>query len=392
MLFNGFKDIKQNEFIGFYLATYAGYVKEKDFRKLSSSGGFATWILSRLLEERLIDAVIHVKPLGENGLLFEYGISRSLEEIVKGAKSRYYPVEFSEVLDEVRKSRKRYAFVGIPCFVKAMRLLCAIDKEIADRVAFFVGLFCGHLKSTRFSEMLAWQKGVKPEKLHAIDFRWKYPSGPASEYAISISGEKNGEMITITEKASNFYGYNWGLGFFKYKACDYCDDIVSETADISVGDAWLPKYVNDSAGTNAIIVRSPIIQKIVNQGIEKGAIRLDVIGPEEIIKSQEGGFRHRRDLLAFRIALQQDQRTWFPEKRVKPSLNYLHEGYEKIAVLRTQLAEKSHLAFKEALEADDFDVFKQLMQPLLDKYNSLYKKSFAFRAFSKIGSLFRSSE
>lgn len=139
-----------------------------------------------------------------------------------------------------------------------------------------------------------------------------------------------------------------------------------------------------------IIVRSPIIQKIVNQGIEKGALRLDVLGPEEIIKSQEGGFRHRRDLLAFRIALLQNQRTWFPEKRVNPSLNYLDERYNKIAVLRTQLAEKSHLAFKEAQEADDFDVFKQLMQPLLDKYNSLYKKSFASRAFSMIGRPFRS--
>ncbi|MGC9322644.1 MAG: Coenzyme F420 hydrogenase/dehydrogenase, beta subunit C-terminal domain, partial [Kosmotogaceae bacterium] len=68
----------------------------------------------------------------------------------------------------------------------------------------------------------------------------------------------------MTKKASDFYGYNWGYGFFKYKACDYCDDVVSETADVSVGDAWLPEYVNDSGGTNVVIVRNPVIKKIID--------------------------------------------------------------------------------------------------------------------------------
>jgi coenzyme F420-reducing hydrogenase beta subunit len=390
MLFSGFEDMKRNEFIGYYLETYAGYVREDDFRKYGSSGGFVTWILSRLLEERLIDAVIHVKPSGRKGILFEYRISSNLEEVRKGAKSRYYPVEFSKILDEVRKSRKKYAFVGIPCFVKAMRLLCASDNEIGDRVSSFVGLVCGHLKSKSFSEMLAWQKGVKPEDLRTIDFRWKYPSGLASEYGIRISGEKNGEMVTLTEKASDFYGYNWGYGFFKYKACDYCDDVVSETADVSVGDAWLPEYVNDSGGTNVVIVRSPLIQKIIDQGIKEKALKLDVLDPEEIVKSQEGGFRHRRDLLAYRIALLEDQKTWFPQKRVEPSLDNLDERYRKIAVLRIKLAEKSHLAFKEALQADDFEVFRALMQPIVEEYGSLYKRSFLSKALSRIKRLFAS--
>jgi len=390
MLFSGFDNIRRNEFIGYYLETYVGYVREDDFRKYGSSGGFVTWILSRLLEAGLIDAVIHVKPSGKKDILFEYGISSNLEELRKGAKSRYYPVEFSEVLDKVRKSKKKYAFVGVPCFVKAMRLLCLNDKEIADRVTLTVGLVCGHLKSSRFSEMLAWQKGVKPEDLRGIDFRWKYPSGPASEYGIEISGEKNGEMVTITEKASDFYGYNWGYGFFKYKACDYCDDVVSETADVSVGDAWLPQYVSDSSGTNVVIVRNPVIKKIVDLGIKERTLKLDVLDPEEIIKSQEGGFRHRRDLLGYRIALLKDHGIWFPQKRLEPSLDNLDVRYRKITLLRTQLAEKSHLAFEEALKADDFEVFRVLMQPLVEKYGSLYKTSFLSKALTRIKRLFAS--
>jgi len=383
MLFSGFKDIKKNEFIGFFLETYAGHVIEDDFRKYGSSGGFVTWILSRLLEERLIDAVIHVKPSGKKGILFEYGISSNLEELRKGAKSRYYPVEFSKILDDVRKSRKKYAFVGVPCFVKAMRLLCINDKEIADRVTLTVGLVCGHLKSTRFSEMLAWQKGIKPEDLRSIDFRLKYPSGPASEYGIGISGQKNGEMTTLTEKASDFYGYNWGYGFFKYKACDYCDDVVSETADVSVGDAWLPQYVSDSSGTNVIIVRSPVIKKIIDQGIKEKALKLDVLDPEEIVKSQGGGFRHRRELLAYRLALLEMEGKWYPPKRVEANPNGISKRYKKITVLRMQLREKSHIAFEKALRADDFEVFKTEMKPLLHEYDRLYRKSLASRVLSK---------
>lgn len=383
-LFGEVEDIKRNELIGYYLGAYAGYVAEDDYRKRGSSGGFGTWILSRLLSEHLVDAVIHVKPSGKNDILFEYGISNNLEDLKEGAKSQYYPIEFSRVLQEVRKSQKKYAFIGIPCFVKAMRLLCENDKEIADRILMFVGLVCGHLKSKRFADMLAWQKGIKPDELRGVDFRQKFSSGPASDYGIKIVGEKNGKMITLAERAGNYYGYNWGYGFFKYKACDFCDDVVSETADVSIGDAWLSEYLGDSNGTNVIIIRNPVIQKIVDSGIKDKALKLDVITPEKIIESQEGGFRHRRELLAYRLALVESQDKWHPIKRIEPTSDAIDERYKKITVLRMQLAEKSHTAFEKALKANDFGVFKTEMKPLLLEYDRLYRKSFASRVLSKV--------
>ncbi|MGC9322643.1 MAG: hypothetical protein ACP5FY_10435 [Kosmotogaceae bacterium] len=119
-------------------------------------------------------------------------------------------------------------------------------------------------------------------------------------------------------------------------------------------------------------------------------MELDVIDPEEIVKSQEGGFRHRRELLAYRIALLEDKGIWFPKKRVKPSLSNLDERYRKIAVLRIKLAEKSHSAFKEALQADDVEVFRALMQPLVEKYSFLYKRSILSKTLSRIKWLFAS--
>ena len=52
----------------------------------------------------LVDAVAHVaETAGDGGgRLFGYRISRSVEEVRAGAKSRYYPIELSAALEEIR--------------------------------------------------------------------------------------------------------------------------------------------------------------------------------------------------------------------------------------------------------------------------------------------------
>jgi coenzyme F420-reducing hydrogenase beta subunit len=109
------------EVIGYYQSLYAGHVTDENVRIKVTSGGIISWTLSQLLERGLIDAVIHVKKVKKPGTLFEYGISRTPDEVLAGAKSRYYPVEISKMMDFVRNNDGRYAFVGLPCFVKAVR-------------------------------------------------------------------------------------------------------------------------------------------------------------------------------------------------------------------------------------------------------------------------------
>ena len=162
--------------IGYHLATYAGYVSEGDFRDRGSSGGIGTWIVTQLLKEGWVDYVIHVqprKPSDNDSRLFHYQISTTIEQVKNGAKSRYYPIEMSEVMREVRERPGRYAIVGIPCFLKAVRLLMSQDSVLAERIKFCVGLVCGHLKSKRFAEMFAWQCGIEPGNILEFDFRKK---------------------------------------------------------------------------------------------------------------------------------------------------------------------------------------------------------------------------
>ncbi|MBD2594944.1 Coenzyme F420 hydrogenase/dehydrogenase, beta subunit C-terminal domain [Nostoc spongiaeforme FACHB-130] len=369
------QNCEHHNLIGYHLATYAGFVAESDFRERGSSGGMGTWIITRLLSENLVDGVIHVQqrlPSATDPRLFQYQLSTTQEEIRNGAKSRYYPIEISGVIQLIRDRPGRYAIVGIPCFIKAIRLLMMQDAVIAERIKFCVGLICGHLKSIRFAEMFAWQCGIEPGQLLGFDFRKKLSDRVASQYAIKAVGWQDGQVIERISPVRDLYGWDWGQGFFKYKACDYCDDVVAETADIVVGDAWLPQYVGDSQGTNVVVVRNSTLRNLIEQGITTGKLKLDHIDADEVARSQSSGFSHRREGLAYRLYLSDQKGEWRPPKRVKPQKSHLDKKLQKRQHLRMQLAEQSHIAFKQAIDAGKFSVFIRYMTPLVLQYQLTY--------------------
>jgi coenzyme F420-reducing hydrogenase beta subunit len=380
-------DGKYHQQIGYYLDTYAGYVVEDDYRDRGSSGGMGTWIVTNLLSQGLVDGVIHIhqrQPSPTDPRLFHYQLSTTIEQVRNGAKSRYYPVEMSEVMQLIRQQPGRYAIVGIPCFIKAVRLLMRQDQILAERIAFCVGLICGHLKSIRFAQMFAWQCGIEPDNLLAIDFRKKLPGANANRYGVEVTGMQGSEIVTRISPVHDLYGTDWGLGFFKYKACDYCDDVVAETADIAVGDAWLPQYLKDSQGTNVVIVRHPVIRQMIESAMTAGKLQMDRISADEVAKSQKSGFQHRREGLAYRLYLTQQSGEWYPQKRVEPSVSHLNKNLQARQMMRIALAAQSHIAFRNAVDIGQFFVFKQQLNPLVKKYKQLYQGSLGQRIARRI--------
>lgn len=364
-----------NDHLGRFISIYAGSVDTGGYRERGSSGGFTSWILTQLLEGNHVDAVIHVKPrLPTEGdkRLFKYGVSTSLQELHQGAKSHYYPVEMSEVLTHVRSTPGRYAIVGVPCFIKAIRLLSREEPLFRDRIIFTVGLFCGHLKSTGFAEMLAWQVGVHPDSLVEMDFRTKIEGRPSSSYAITATGKADGVIHRKTELTANLVGTDWGKGFFKYKACDFCDDLSAETADVSVGDAWLPKYVDDSRGTNVVIIRNASIAEIVKEGIARGTLRFEPLSTEDAVASQSANVRHRREDLPYRLHLEDLKKQWRPRKRLSASSQPLNLQRKIIQKLRIRYREQIPGHWNSAVKNNDFSVFLKLIQPLEKEYQVLY--------------------
>ncbi|MBC8924073.1 Coenzyme F420 hydrogenase/dehydrogenase, beta subunit C-terminal domain, partial [Escherichia coli] len=74
-------------------------------------------------------------------------------------------------INKINQSDKKYLFIGIPCFVKSIRL--AQKEGMVQNIKFVISLLCGHMKSKDFATSLAWQIGVKPDDLGSVDFRVK---------------------------------------------------------------------------------------------------------------------------------------------------------------------------------------------------------------------------
>ena len=360
--------------IGYHTSLYVGHVNEGSYRENASSGGMGTWIFKELFEKDLIDGVIHVKENTdkENPIMFRYDISRSIDEIQAGSKTKYYPVEFSRVLKIVKETPGRYAIIGIPSFIMAIRLLAEKDDIIKESIKFTVGLICGHQKSSKFAEVMAWQVGIKPGDLKYIDFRKKLLDRPASSYGVEMRGFVEGKEVTIIKPTNELLGQDWGQGYFKTRASDYTDDVMNETADITLGDAWLPEYTQDSEGNNVVVVRNPIIDDLIKEGIKSGNLNLDIVDKETIFRSQEAHYRHTHDELAYRLHKKDKRNEWRPNKRVEASGN-IPLLRKKAQDMREEIYTQSHLVYKKAVELDDLDYFKSEMEKLSKKYNQLYR-------------------
>jgi len=152
-------------------------------------------------------------------------------------------------------------------------------------------------------------------------------------------------------------------------ACEYCDDVLGETADICLGDAWLDRYARDYRGTNIIIVRNNNILKLINK--YSNDLYLDDLTTDEVYLTQAGGFRHRRNGLKYRLYLKKINELWYPIKRVNLS-NDLPEKRKKIYEKRLETIEKSYEFFVSALRKNDFNIFKDNINILIDEYNKLY--------------------
>lgn len=367
-LFTG-PDVAQGEVTGRYRKIVAGHVAAGDFRDRGTSGGMTSWMLFELLSRGHVDGVIHVaSTYGElPGPLSRYTISRTIDELLSGRKSRYHVQTLAEVMAEVREQPGRYAIVGVPCFIKAVRLLSDADDVLRERLTFTVALVCGHYKSTLYSEYLAWSAGIVPSDVHDIDYRHKEPGRAPNRYSVRISPREGEDVVSGVEKIPMA---DWGLGIFKLGACDYCDDIVGETADVSFGDAWLPPFMGDWRGANMAIARSELAGRLIQEGEDRGDLDVIPWTADDVAAAQAGAVRHRRPGLAVRLRNRERTGLWAPRKRVAPAPpDEMDSAFSQRMLNREAISAASTGAYLEARRRGDLEYFRRTMRPLIQRYD-----------------------
>ncbi len=318
--FEAIASIQHTPETGFFLACYAGAVSDDIVRGKSASGGLASWVLGELLSLGFVDEVICVEPNEDPEKLFRFVCFENPEDLERARGSAYYPVEFSEMMRYIKKTNKRFAIIGLPCLVKAIRLAARVDKSLERKIPFLLGIVCGQMKSRKYTQYIASLAGVE-ESLEKVYFRGKRNDAPASDFNFlcrGISGKEG--KISWTEGVSRIWGDRW----FTLESCSYCDDIFAETADAVFMDAWLPEYVNDSRGTSLAVIRNPEILKILERN---SGSKLDIrrLPAEKIIQSQQGVIQNKRRVLSYRLSSSPKTIGERPlTKRVPPDVSALN--------------------------------------------------------------------
>jgi coenzyme F420 hydrogenase subunit beta len=349
-LYGSIEGIKYLSETGYYLGSYVGYSHK--FRNKGASGGITTWILTKLINKNVVDYIICVTPQENSSKLFDFEIFNDEDSIIKSSGSAYYPVEMSQVIQKVLDTPGRYAITGLPCFLKALRLAAQKNKILRERIRVTVGLTCGQLKNKQYTVYLSTLAKVKGE-LKKVSYRGKSPENTANNYFFHCINEKEEEGRVFFNEAY----LPWSNRWFTLKACNFCDDIFAELADITLMDAWLPEYSHDYRGTNLFIVRSPLIKKILNEGSGEEEIDINTVSINKIIQSQLGVIEIKRKQLPYRVHLEKKKGVNVPVKRFDYDKRL--EFFKKREIeLKNKMQKRSKEYFIENYCNYEFDIKK----------------------------------
>jgi coenzyme F420 hydrogenase subunit beta len=252
-----------------------------------------TQLLVFALEEGIIDGALVTKMDKERPLEPHPFIARTREEILEASRSKYCPVPANVVLREIMRKDGKYAVVGLPCHIHGLRKAERFNKKLKERVIVRMGLFCTRNASFLQTEYLLHRWGIEANEVKKITFRGGGWPGVSS--VLLKSGEEKNHRYMEWASVQQFC-------LFAPGRCLLCCDGTAELADISFGDAWLPKFSNDRIGTSAIVSRTLKGEQLLHDAAFKKKICLRKLSALEVAKSQ-GMMRFKKNSLSIRFLL-----------------------------------------------------------------------------------------
>lgn len=263
-----------NKLLGNFQKLYIGFSNNNMVRKKSASGGILTQTSLYLLSSKIVDGIIMVQLGKHVPWKAEAIIATTPEEIQACSQSVYSPVPVLSILDVLRNFNGKVAIVALPDQIAAVRKLQQLENPIAKKIVFFMGPYVG--TNMYFESIKNFLKSKGENSVQKIT-SLKYRDGEwPGHLSITLS---NGKNFTLKK----FY-YNYLIPFFVTKATLLSTDLTNELTDLSVGDAWNPKYEAIGKGFSVVISRTSFATSILEEMVAEEKITLDEISIEETIK------------------------------------------------------------------------------------------------------------
>jgi len=315
-------DARSADFLGPWRRLFVGWAADDETRFAGASGGIATAILQGALQSDVIDAAILCRMDPDNALRAEPVVARSADEIAACRGSKYNVVDVNVLLRQVLEQPGRYALVGLPCHIQGFRQARERKRALRERVVFTMGVFCGWTATPRATEVEALRAGLDPGRLAYVSYRGPDWPGP-------LRLETRGGDVRELDFPAYFYRFARG---YAPTRCRLCADALAELADISVGDAWLPRY-DGCPGASDLVVRTARGDEIVD-AVASRWLTLFPSDPDEIVHSQRETRIEKRDLYRGRMWLRRLARRPVPANPgvpLGPSLRDRWRGIRDLA-------------------------------------------------------------
>ena len=221
------------------------------------SGDVIDALLVSALRYGLIDGAV-LWDVEEGSFKPSPRVATSEDEILKSAgyQHLWFPVLTALNNAIYEKELRKIAIVGPPCVVQAVKaVLSSTNKKLKiyrERIRLTIGLFCDGVYSHQLvTNEIVNRFNIEPYDINTI----KVDLRDALLRIILHDGSE--KVIPLPEVRK-----------YMRNGCARCTDLISEWADLSVGD------LGSDRGRTTIIVRTPIGEKCLNYAIKERVIEI----------------------------------------------------------------------------------------------------------------------
>jgi coenzyme F420 hydrogenase subunit beta len=299
----------QNWLIGHCRQVFIGNSRVPEIRRRGASGGVITQTLVYLLERGQIDGAVVVRQGWPKPWLAEPTIARSADEIMAASQSVYVPVPVNVVLAHMGAFDGRLAYVGLPDQVASLRCLQKLRHRGALSVDYIIGPYVGTSMYFGAVESYLRSNGIT-DLNEVIELRYREGEWPGDLLVRTRSG--------VVLRARKFY-YNYLIPFYITRSSLLAVDLTNELTDISVGDAWHPRYEKQGGGFSVVVARSEKGEDLLMEMWQKGVLDLEEIALEEALAMHAHMLDFKKRGTFIRLGWRQARGERVPEYGYRPT-------------------------------------------------------------------------
>ena len=212
--------------------------------------------------------VAHVRAASEPPHFGTATISRTAQEVLAAAGSRYGPTAALATMGTLLDGGEPFALIAKPCDLNAMRRLAHHDPRVNRLVRYWLTPVCGGYMPDIGFRQFASRMGHDHKTIASVRYRGHGCPGPTriehqdgqvtDHHYLDVWGDDDSQ---------------WVLPF----RCKVCADGIGEAADIAAADNWdggspTREGSKTDPGSNAVIIRTKAGETLVEAALASGRL------------------------------------------------------------------------------------------------------------------------